>query len=102
MVLSMQFGIALFVEVQETYWRGNLQGSKCNGDFMFSWKLFSFYERVAFHLDLVGVFLKYVTPTFVVMFSTDLHYSYAVRKTIFACLFSVHNTVSLHVMNMYI
>ena len=36
MVLSMQFGIALFVEVQETYWRGNLQGSKCNGDFMFS------------------------------------------------------------------
>ena len=72
---TMQFGIALFVEVQETYSRGNSQGSKCDGDFMFSWKLFLFYERVAFHLDLVGVFVKYVTPTFVVMFSTDLHYS---------------------------
>ena len=32
---TMQFGIFVFVEVQETNWRGNLQGTKCDGDFIF-------------------------------------------------------------------
>ena len=52
---TMQFDI-VFVEVQETNWRGNLQGSKCDEDFMFLWKLFSFYENVPSRLDLVGGF----------------------------------------------
>ena len=59
---TMQFGIFVFVEVQETNWRGNLQGTKCDGDFIFLWKLFSFYEKVPYHLDLVASFLKYFHP----------------------------------------
>ena len=55
----MQFGIFVFVEAQETNWRGNLQGSKCDGDCIFLWIFFSFYEKIAFPLDLVGVFFKY-------------------------------------------
>ena len=72
---TMQFGIFVFAEVQETNWRGNLQGSKCDGDFIFLWKLFSFYEKVPSHLDIVAVFWNIFTPTSGVMFSTDIHYS---------------------------
>ena len=32
---TMQFGIFVFVEVQETNGGGKLQGSKCDGDFIF-------------------------------------------------------------------
>ena len=32
---TMQFGIFVFVEVQETNSRGNLQVSKCDGVFIF-------------------------------------------------------------------
>ena len=55
----MQFGIFVFAEDQETNWWGNLQGSKCDGDGIFLWKLFSFYEKVPSSLDFVGVFFKY-------------------------------------------
>ena len=41
-----KFGIVAFVESQETNWRGNLQGSKCDGDCIFLWKLFKFYQEV--------------------------------------------------------
>ena len=54
---AMQFAIFVFVEIHETNWRGNLQGSNCDEDFTFLWKLFSFYEKVPSHL--VGVFWKY-------------------------------------------
>ena len=39
---SIQVGIFLFVEVQERNWQGNLQGSKCDGYFVFLWNIFSF------------------------------------------------------------
>ena len=72
----MQFGIFVFVEVQETNWRGNLQGSKCDGYFVFLWNVFSFYEKVPSDLDLEVFFLNIFTSTSGVMFSTDFqHYS---------------------------
>ena len=60
---TMQFGIFVFVEVHETNWRDNLQGSKCDEDFIFLRKLFSCHEKVPSHLDLEGVFLDIFTPT---------------------------------------
>ena len=90
---TMQFGIFVFVAVQETNWRGNKQGSKCDGDFIFLWKLFSFYEKVPSYFDLVGFFLKYFYPNLRCdVFNWSSVFNYAVRKNIFACLFSVHNT----------
>ena len=59
---TKQFGIFVFVEVQETNGGGKLQGSKCDGDFIFLWKCFSFYDKVSSYLDLVRVFLKYFHP----------------------------------------
>ena len=59
---TMQFGIFVFVEVHEKNWRDNLQGSKCDEDFIFLRKLFSFHEKVPSHLDLVVVFFKYFHP----------------------------------------
>ena len=42
---SLQFSIIVFVEAQEINLWGNLQGSKCDGDCIFSWELFSFHEK---------------------------------------------------------
>ena len=100
---TMQFGIFVFAEVQETNWRGNLQGSKCDGDFIFLWKLFSFYEKFTSHFDLIGVFFEILLPQPPVWyFQLIFIIQYAVRKNIFACLFSVNNTKNLHVMNKYV
>ena len=42
---TMQFGIFVFVEVHETNWRDNLQGSKCDKDFIFLRKLFRLTKK---------------------------------------------------------
>ena len=41
----MQFDIFVFVEAQEINWRGNLQGSKCDGDCIFLWNVFRFAKK---------------------------------------------------------
>ena len=64
---------------------------------------FTFYEKVPSHLDPFRVFFFYIfTQTPVWCFQLIFIIQYAVRKNIFACLFSVHNTKSLHVMNKYV
>ena len=45
---TMQFGIFVFVEAEETNWRGNLQDSKCDGDCIFWWNFFCFTKKFLF------------------------------------------------------
>ena len=44
----MQFVIFVFVEVLEINWQGNLQGSKCDGDFIFFMKTFFVLRKSSF------------------------------------------------------
>ena len=60
---NMQFGVFVFVEAQEINLRGNLQGSKCDGDCIY-------YEKVPSPLDSVGFFRNICTPTVGVMSAT--------------------------------
>ena len=46
----------VFVEVQDINLRDNLQGSKCDGDCIFLWELFLFYEEVPSTFDPAGFF----------------------------------------------
>ena len=64
--------------------------------------VFSFYDKVSSHLDLVMVFLKYFHPNLPCDVQQIFIIQYAVRKNIFACLFSVHIQLSFHVMNKYV
>ena len=57
---TMQFGIFVFVEVQETNWEVNLQGSKCDGDFIFLWKLL---RKCLFPSGPCRLFFKYFYPS---------------------------------------
>ena len=60
----MQFGIFASVEAQDINLRGNLQGSKCDGDCIFLWELFLFYEKfLPLPLTLWVFFRKIFTPT---------------------------------------
>ena len=91
----MQFGIFVFEEALETNLQDNFQGCKCDGDCIVLWKHFSFYEKVPSSLDLVGFFEICLPQPPVWCFQLIFIIQYAVCKNIFACLFSVHNTVSL-------
>ena len=59
----MLFCISVFEEAQGITIRGNLQGSKCDGDCIFLWELFSLYEKVPASFDSAGFFRNIFTPT---------------------------------------
>ena len=59
----MQFGIFVFVEAQEKNMRGNLQGSKCDGDCVSMKTFFRFTKRFHSPLDAAGFFRNIFTPT---------------------------------------
>ena len=77
----------------------NLQGSECDGDFIFLWKLFRFTKKFLPILTLQRFFWNIFIQPPVWCFQLIFIIQYAVRKNIFACLFSVHNAIRLHVMN---
>ena len=80
----MQFGIFVFLEPQEINLWDNLQVSKCDGDCIFLWELFSFYENFPSPLD-PEVFLEIFLPETPPMFLTDLHWSIICSFTKKAC-----------------
>ena len=59
----VQFGFFVFVKARETNLRGNLQDTKYDGDRIFLWELFLFYEKVPSLLESVSFFRNIFTPT---------------------------------------
>ena len=60
---NIQFGILVFLEVQEINLRGNMRDSKCD----------EYYEKVPSPLDPVAFFFEIFLPQPPVMFSTGFN-----------------------------
>ena len=71
---KLQFGIFVFVEVQKPTDEAICKVVNVMEILCF-YVNFSFYPKVPSHFDLESFFWNIFTPSFRVMFSTDLHYS---------------------------
>ena len=57
---NIQFGIMVFLEVQEVNLQSNMRGSKSD-EYCIFYKSFSFYEKVPFYFDLAAFFRNIFT-----------------------------------------
>ena len=60
---NIQFGIMVFLEVQEINLLGNMRGCRCDEYCIFFMKTFSFNEKVPFPFDPAAFFRNIFTST---------------------------------------